>query len=129
VLTKAQRRTLLATEARMIIIISTIRKFEQAARHEYRVCHPSTLICEECSASLPTHAAFRTHCQDKALHADLFRRRICEDVKFSYVDKVYKSEHGRLLTANRMIYSALLWDLRQRKHQSFLSKLWVRCYS
>jgi hypothetical protein len=114
-ISKSLNEILRRAEARVMLIRSTVHRFERDARQEYRKSHRPLFLCAQCDESFDSAASLALHVkQSRELHKDLFHEIVQEALRFQHIDTIFSSEQGRRLRANRLLFCAELQSMDAR---------------
>ena len=112
---KKLKASLLTAEARITLIKCAVKRAERGAKEEYRNAHRPAFLCDHCDDCFICEGDLLAHQQHgRELHKSLFHEIVDEAVLFQYVDTMFKSEHGRRVNANRLIFCSELSSMEGR---------------
>jgi hypothetical protein len=109
-------RLVMEVEARNLCMDHAVHIFTKEARVEYRIAHPPRFLCEKmhCGASFATQDEFFAHKEDVLTHEEKDREREEMLDRFHTVELFLAGPHGRMVMANRLLFSTELASLQVR---------------
>jgi len=109
-------KLVMEVEARNLCMDHAVYTFTKEARVEYRIAHPPRFLCENlhCGASFATQEEFFAHKEDVLTHEEKDREREELLDRFHTVELFLAGPHGRMVMANRLLFSTELASLQVR---------------
>ena len=103
-------------EARNLCMDHAVWTATKDARIEFRIAHPPRFLCDNphCGESFPTQEAFFAHQSDTKTHEEKDREAVELHERFRTVELFLASPNGRMVVANRLLFSTELASLQVR---------------
>jgi Ran GTPase-activating protein (RanGAP) involved in mRNA processing and transport len=109
-------KLVMEVEARNLCLDHTVWTATRDAKKEYRIAHPPAFLCTKshCEESFATWDSLQAHIEDTVTHDEKDREKEETMERFHTVELFLAGPHGRMVCANRLLFSKELASMEVR---------------